>query len=145
MLRTFSLGFVVALAACGTAQVVWRTPAGGVIELRGDRNTAMDRANNEMGGHCGAYNYTVVAEGYEPVGTDRTYGQTTNTSASGGTSTSGYDSERTAMVWRVHYQCTSAMGQGPQPMPAAAPPLPEPMPQEPVPQEPPPPPPPSDY
>jgi hypothetical protein len=117
---------VLLLAGCGTATVVWRTRASGVIELRGDRGRAMDEANNEMAGHCGPNNYTIVAEGQEPAGA--------NTATSpGGTYTR---SRTTAMVWRVHYQC-NGMG-GPQPMPAAAP-------QEPLPPPPPPPPPPQSY
>jgi hypothetical protein len=138
MLRRASLGLLVVLGACGTARVVWRTQTGGVIELQGDRGKSMEVANGEMAGHCGANNWTIVAEGYEPVGTDRYYGQTSTPYAQGGTRTTGYESQRASMIWRIHYQCNNAYV--PNAMPAAGPG--EPMPQEPPP---PPPPPPSNY
>ena len=138
MLRKLSLGWIVVLAACGSARVIWRTQVGGVIELQGDKSTSMEQANSEMSAHCGASNYTIVAEGYEPVGNDRYYQQNTTSRnpayAPGGTRTSGYESQRSAMAWRVHYQCNNAYN--PTVMPAAAP-------MEPQPQEPPPPPPPA--
>ena len=48
MLRKVSLGLFVVLAACGSARVIQRTQAGGVIELSGDRGKAMEQANQEM-------------------------------------------------------------------------------------------------
>ena len=48
MLRKVSLGLILALAACGSARVIQRTQAGGVIELQGDRGKAMEQANQEM-------------------------------------------------------------------------------------------------
>ena len=85
MLRKVSLGLIVALvAACGSARVIQRTQAGGVIELQGDRGKAMEQANQEMASHCGPNNYTIVQEGEEAIGTD-TY---TREDTSGGTSTS---------------------------------------------------------
>lgn len=131
MRAKLSLGLIVVLAACGGARVIWRTQATGVIELQGDKSTAMEQANTQMSEHCGFNNYTIVAEGLEPVGNDRYYQQNTSRSP-GGTQTSGYNSQRTAMAWRVHYQCNNAYD--PTMMPAAAP-------QQP--QEPPPPPPPA--
>lgn len=135
MLRKLSLALIVALAACGTARVVWRTQTGGVIELQGDRNKSMEQANNEMSAHCGANNYTIVAEGLEPVGTDRYYGQSSSPYPQGGVQTSGYEQQRTATIWRVHYQCNNAYA--PNGMPAAAPQEPMPMPQDPPPPPPP--------
>jgi hypothetical protein len=111
MLRKGSLGLIVALAACGSARLIHRDVGGGVIELQGDRATAMDQANSEMASHCGPNNYTIVEEGDEVVGT--TYVQN---SRNGRRASSG----STATAWRVHYQCNGAAG-GPQPMPAAAP------------------------
>ena len=130
MLRKASLGLILALAAgCGSARVIQRTQAGGVIELQGDRGKAMEQANQEMASHCGPNNYTIVQEGEEAVGTD-TYtredtsaGSTTSRdgrNTRGGATTTGTQSTRTATAWRVHYQCNGAGG-GPQPMPAAAP------------------------
>ena len=70
MLRTLALGLVVALAACGSARVISRTQAGGVIELQGDRGKAMEQANSEMNAHCGPGNFTITQEGEEAIGTD---------------------------------------------------------------------------
>lgn len=129
MLRKVSLGLILALAACGSARVIQRTQAGGVIELQGDRGKAMEQANSEMASHCGPNNYTIVQEGEEAIGTD-TYTREdtsggTHTSRSGRTTTDssttqGQQSTRTATAWRVHYQCNGAGGP-PAPMPASAP------------------------
>ena len=134
MLRKVSLGFVLALAACGSARVIQRTQYGGVIELQGDRGKAMEQANQDMTQHCGPNNYTIVQEGEEAVGTDTVSREDTSgvqqTSRSGRTTTSGESttqqtSTRTATAWRVHYQCNGAGGPGPAgpaPQPAGAPP-----------------------
>lgn len=144
MLRKLSLGLILALAACGSARVIQRTQAGGVIELQGDRGKAMEQANQEMASHCGPNNYTIMQEGEEAVGTDTYTREDTSASASQSRSgrhqhadstTTGQQSTRTATAWRVHYQCNGAAG-GPAPMaqPAAGPQ-----------QPPPPPPPPGSY
>jgi hypothetical protein len=139
MLRKLSLGLILALAACGSARVIQRTQAGGVIELQGDRGKAMEQANSEMSAHCGPNNYTIVQEGEEAVGTDTYTREDTSAAAtqsrSGRTqyadqTTTGQQSTRTATAWRVHYQCNNAAGPAPMAQPAAA-----------GPQQPPPPPP----
>ena len=126
MLNKLSLGLVVALAACGSAQVIQRTQQGGVIELQGDRGKAMEQANQEMASHCGPNNFTVTQEGYEAIGTDTYTTQnaqdTEHTSHSGRTTTDqqttqGVTSTRTAQAWRVHYQCNGAAGAPPPPPP----------------------------
>ena len=131
MLRKLSLGLILALAACGSARVINRTQAGGVIELQGDRGKAMEQANGEMSAHCGPNNYTIVQEGEEAIGTD-TYSREDQSAAAtqsrngrtqyADSTTTGQQSTRTATAWRVHYQCNGASG-GPAPMaqPAAAP------------------------
>ncbi|MBA3393197.1 MAG: hypothetical protein H0T89_11155 [Deltaproteobacteria bacterium] len=131
MLRKISLGLVLALAAaCGSAKVISRTQAGGVIELQGDRGKAMEQANGEMSRHCGPGNYQIVQEGEEAIGTDTFVREDTSTdsatSRSGRRSatdstTTGQQSTRTATAWRVHYQCAGAAG-GPPPGPAGGPP-----------------------
>jgi hypothetical protein len=90
------IGAVLALAACGTARIVQKTPYGGMIELQGDHNKAMEQANEEMAAACP--DFIVVREGFEPVAD-------TPPGGSGAT------------VYRVRYQC----GDGP---PAPAPPAP---------------------
>lgn len=137
MLRKVTLGLIVALSACGSARVIQRTQAGGVIELQGDRGKAMEQANQEMASHCGPNNYTIVQEGEEAVGTDTfsredtSGGSTTSRdgrNTQGGSTTTGQQSTRTATAWRVHYQCNGAGG-GPAPMgpaPGGAPPPPPP-------------------
>jgi hypothetical protein len=128
MLRKVSLGLILALAACGSARVIQRTQAGGVIELQGDRGKAMEQANQEMASHCGPNNWTILQEGEEAIGTDTYTREDTNAGSttsrdgrhtSGGATTTGQQSTRTATAWRIHYQCNGAAG--PQPMPAAAP------------------------
>ena len=128
MLRKVSLGLILALAACGSARVIQRTQAGGVIELQGDRGKAMEQANSEMASHCGPNNWTIVQEGEEAIGTDTYTREDTNAGSTtsrdgrrtqGGATTTGQQSTRTATAWRIHYQCNGAAG--PQPMPAAAP------------------------
>ena len=128
MLRKLSLGLILALAACGSARVIQRTQAGGVIELQGDRGKAMEQANSEMSSHCGPNNYTIVQEGEEAIGTDTYSREDTSAAAtqsrSGRTqyadqTTTGQQSTRTATAWRVHYQCNGAGGQAPMAQPAA--------------------------
>ena len=133
MLRKLSLGLVVILAACGSARVIQRTQSGGVIELSGDRGKAMEQANQDMAGHCGPNNFTIVQEGEEAVGTDTYTREDTNnqehTSRNGRTTTGdqttqGQTSTRTATAWRVHYQCNGAGGPPPGPPAAGGPPPP---------------------
>jgi hypothetical protein len=137
MLRKVSLGLILALAACGSARVIQRTQAGGIIELQGDRGKAMEQANQEMTAHCGPSNFTIVQEGEEAVGTDTFVREDTNagstTSRDGrrtqsGATTTGQQSTRTATAWRVHYQCNGAGG--PPAMPASSPPPPPPPPDQ---------------
>ncbi len=127
MLRKLSLGLIMALAACGSARLIQQTPQGGTLELQGDRGKAMEDANNQMAAQCGPNNYTIVQQGEEPVGTDTYTRQDSQavdqTSRSGRTTTSDQSTQqvsstRTAMAWRVHYQCNGAMpaaGQMPPP------------------------------
>ena len=87
MLRLLPRGLISAvltLAACGTARIVQKTAYGGVIELQGDHNKAMEQANEEMAAACP--DFIVVLEGYEPVG-DPPPGSSA------------------ATVYRVRYQC----------------------------------------
>ncbi|HTJ41264.1 MAG TPA: hypothetical protein VL463_04185 [Kofleriaceae bacterium] len=122
------------VAACGSARLVQRNQYGGVIALNGDRNKAMEQANQMMAQHCGPGNYQIVSEGEVPVGTDTmsrsdtNYGQSTANSndgqysntAGGATTTSG-TSTRTATEWRVQYQCGQGAGAPPPAGPAGPP------------------------
>src|SRR5262245_47905776 len=131
-----SVGALGGLTSCGTARVIQRTQAGGIIELEGDRGKAMEQANQEMAAHCGPGNFTITQEGEEAIGTDTYSREDTNaasqTSRSGrtttaGSTTTGAQSTRTATAWRVHYQCNGAGGPPPAataPPPPAAPPPP---------------------
>lgn len=108
---------VVALAGCGIATVVNRTQYGGTIELNGDRQKAMEIANGHMSGHCGANNYTVVSEGYQPSEAPR------NPNAG-----------PPPTIWTIHYQCNGMVGPTPG-APAAYPQdpnAPQPYPQDPT-------------
>ena len=138
MLRKLSVGLFFALAACGSARLIQQTPQGGTLELSGDQGKAMEDANNQMAAQCGPNNYTIVLQGYEPVGTDTYTQQNTQavdqTSPSGRTSTSDQQTQqvtstRVAQVWRVHYQCNGAMpAAGQMPPPPGGQPPPEPPP-----------------
>jgi hypothetical protein len=73
----------------GDGRLVQRTQSGGVIELSGNRATAMTGATEQMSAHCGENNFTVIQEGEEAVGKDTLgTGQVTITTA-----------------WRIHYVC----------------------------------------
>lgn len=89
-LRCVAFVALAAVAACGTARIVQKTPAGGTIELEGDHNKAMEQANEQMAEHCGYSNFTVLFEGSEPLDADR---PTATPAAS------------TATAYRVRYQC----------------------------------------
>jgi hypothetical protein len=66
----------------GSAKVIMRTVAGGVIQLDGDRSIAMDDATRSMVSHCGEGNFMIFQEGEEAI-----------------------VGHVEAPVWRVHYQC----------------------------------------
>lgn len=99
MLRLLSrglIGAVLAIAACGTARFVQKTPYGGVIELQGDHGKAMEQANEEMAATCP--DFIVLREGFEPVGDP----------PAGGAA---------ATVYRVRYQCGDGPPTGAAPVP----------------------------
>jgi hypothetical protein len=87
---SLALVAIAAIAACGTARIVSKTPVGGTIELEGDHNKAMEQANQEMADHCGLSNFTVLSEGAEPADAD-------NAAAT--------PPETTHTAYRVRYQC----------------------------------------
>ena len=130
MLRKISVGLFLVLAACGSAKVIQRNQAGGIIELQGDRTKAMEQANTEMAAHCGGPgSWQIVQEGEEVIGQDTFVREDTSeaskTSRSGRSSrtdstTTGQTSTRNATAWRIHYACNSAAG-APPPPPGAAP------------------------
>lgn len=80
-------------APTGAATVVSRTQSGGVLQLDGDRATAMEQAVEQMIAHCG-HSYAITQEGEEAVGTDTVTG-------AGQPSTT-----RTVTAWRMHYTCS---------------------------------------
>ncbi|HEX3761055.1 MAG TPA: hypothetical protein VHW23_20310 [Kofleriaceae bacterium] len=90
------IGAILALAGCGTARMVQRTPTGGMIELEGDHNKAMEQANEEMAAAC--TDFIIVRAGDEPV-----------------TPTAPPDGAPVATVYRVHYQCGDAAPTDPTP------------------------------
>ena len=90
-MRKVSYLLVIGLAACGGARIIQMTPTGGIIELQGDRSKAMEQATSDMNAKCGANSFTIVKDGDEPVGTQT------------GTTTP-------VMAWRIHFQCTGAVG-----------------------------------
>jgi hypothetical protein len=149
MLRKVSLGLVISLgvlAGCGSARLISRNGGGGVLEIQGDPGKGMEDAHRQMAGHCGPNNYQIVQEGEEPIGTDTFTQEDTESGtavsrngrhARSGSSTTGTTSTRTAMAWRVHYQCNGAAG-GPPPGPPGGDPNQPPPPPGPPPGYPPP-------
>jgi hypothetical protein len=146
MKRTIRFGALLligGLVGCGSARLVQRNQYGGVIALNGDRNKAMEQANQMMAQHCGPGNYQVTSEGEVPVGTDTysqsntNYGESTRSNRSGtrsntegGATTTSGTSTRTATEWRIQYQCGQGAGApppaGPAPGTGAPPPAPDP-------------------
>jgi hypothetical protein len=105
------------VSACGSARVIQQTQYGGVIALEGDRGKAMEAANEEMAAHCGPGQYQVVQQGEEAIGTDTVASSDTQYDKNGENTQAG-TSTRTAVEWRIHYQCANA----PPPPAAEAPP-----------------------
>lgn len=127
--RTLSASLlIVTLAACGSARLVRRDQAGGTYALEGNREKAMEAAQQEMARHCGPAGYQIVSEGEVVIGQDTSYGENTeygentqsnpsgtNSSTQGGSSTSGGSSTRNATEWQVVYQCGGAAPAAPPP------------------------------
>jgi hypothetical protein len=95
----------VALAACGSARVVYQQGNTGVIELSGDTQKAMDQANDELATICGAHNASIAAQGYEntdtPVDRPPPPGATT-------LATLGPDGPPPHKIWRIRFLCGAA-------------------------------------
>ena len=129
MSRIGLFGFACAalLSACGTARYVSRTQTGGVIALVGDRNKAMEAANQDMAMHCGGpTSYQIVQEGEVVVGTTTTQQDHVHEHANGNTTVVEETTTAPATEWHVTYQCAAAGAQvAPPPM---APPQPAPPP-----------------
>ena len=137
MLRKISVGLFLVLAACGSAKVIQQNQQGGIIELQGDRNKAMEQATQEMAAHCGGPgSFQIVQQGEEVIGQDTFVREDTATDqrtsrrgrrSSTDTTTTGQSSTRNATAWRVHYACNSAGGPPPPGgAPGGAPPPPPP-------------------
>jgi hypothetical protein len=145
MRRVLLIASLAALAAgCGAARLVSRNPTGGIFALEGDRNKAMEDAQQQMAAHCRGP-YTIVAEGENVVGTDTAQSNETYVTRDGTVVNQGGQSTRQATEWRVQYVCgQAAPGQyGQQPViPSQQ--YPQPQPGDPYgqPTQPPPPPPP---
>ncbi|HMG21934.1 MAG TPA: hypothetical protein VK607_11470 [Kofleriaceae bacterium] len=99
--RGLAIAAIAGTAACGTARIIERTPSGGVIELEGDHNKAMEQANEAMAAQCSSH-FIVVRDGYEPT--------SAATPAPGAS---------VPTAFRVHYECGDGATVG---APPAAPP-----------------------
>nr|HEX4318684.1 hypothetical protein [Kofleriaceae bacterium] len=85
---------LLALAACGTARLIHQDQEGGIIQLDGDRTSAMNEAATLMMQQCGAGNFHLISQGEEPVGGTETV--------------PGIGSQRETrplVAWRIHYVC----------------------------------------
>ena len=131
-LGLFGFACAAVLSACGTARYVSRSQYGGTIALEGDRNKAMEAANQDMAGHCGGpTTYQIVQEGEVVVGTYTTEQDDVHTHHNGSTTTVEETTTHPTTEWRVTYQCAGApAGSQSQiaPPPMAPPPQPAPPP-----------------
>ena len=145
MLRKITFGLLfAAMAACGHAEYVTQTQAGGILRLVGDQGKAFEDAQKKMAAHCGPMNFTITQRGEEVIGTDTftnsntNYGEDTvagsastydsnssNTagasSTRGGSNTSGVVSQRQATEQRVRYMCGQVAPASPGINPTTAP------------------------
>jgi hypothetical protein len=103
-------------AACGQARVVQRSQTGGVIALEGNRQKALEQAQQMMAEHCRGP-YTVVEEGEHVVGSVREGGEETFVAEDGTLVTHQGETTRDATEWRLTYVC----GQGGPPPPQHGP------------------------
>jgi hypothetical protein len=111
MCRVVVVACLAGVLGCGRVTVVQRSRYGGVLELDGDRQKAVDLANGEMSSQCGASNYTVTSEGYQPSRAPR-----------------ARNAGPPPMVWTIEFQCNQLVGPRPD---TPAPGYPQPYPQEP--------------
>ena len=102
-MRKLSSGLFIAIAACGTANYITQTQAGGVIRLQGDPGKANEEAQKLMAAQCGSGNYLVTQKGEEPIGNDT------------------YNTQQPPTEVRIHYTCGAA-GTPPPPPTAPQPP-----------------------
>ncbi len=80
---------VASLCACASIRVVSATKQGGEIALLGSRESAMDKARDEMAHTCGGANaYEIVEEGEVGFQADA--------------------SNADPKEWHIHYECKSA-------------------------------------
>lgn len=108
------------LGACGTSRVVRRTQTGGVLALEGERNKAMEHANQMMMQHCQGP-YTIVEEGEHVVGTDTAHSDESYVAEDGTVVNEGGESTREATEWRIRYVCGANAAPPPQGPPSGPP------------------------
>jgi len=117
----FAVGVIACLNGCimGYAELVRRDQTGGILALKGDRQAAMEDAQQQMQAHCGGP-YTVVSEENTVVGeqtaasaggSQRQYGNAQYQSGS------SYSQTTAVTEYRITYQCGAA---APPPAPVAA-------------------------
>src|SRR5215208_4873248 len=103
MSRSLLFVSLVSLAVgCGYARLVYRTQTGGTLALEGERDKAMEDAAQQMSAHCRGP-YTIVSEGENVVGTDRSASNETFVTKDGTVVNQAGESTRQATEWRVQY------------------------------------------
>lgn len=111
--RLAVLGGIMLLVGCGSYRYVYRNANGGTIALKGDRDSAMEKARDAMKSHCRGP-YTITEEGEVVIGTDTAGGSETGVTRHNTVVTNEGSSTRQATEWRITYACGYAQ-------PAAAP------------------------
>lgn len=120
-IRWAVLGGILMLAAgCGDYRYVYRNANGGTIALKGDRDSAMEKARSAMKSHCRGP-YTITEEGEVIIGQDTVAGSETGVTRRNTVVTQEGSSTRQATEWRVTYQCGYA-APAPAPAPTGPPP-----------------------
>lgn len=99
-----AVAIAMGLTGCmGSAQMVKRDKAGGVLALKGDRDKAMDDAKAQMSAHCPG-GYEIVGEEMAKVGeATESEGDTEGTKKGSSTKASSVTSDVTE--YRITYAC----------------------------------------
>ena len=101
-----AVAITMGLTGCmGSAQMVKRDKAGGVLALKGDRDKAMEDAKGQMSAHC-PNGFEIVGEEMAKVGeATESEGDTEGTKK--GTSTKGSSVTSDVTEYRITYACTA--------------------------------------
>lgn len=119
------LGLTGCFAMWGNARVVMRDEQGGELSLDGDRQKALENANQQMAAHCGQGAYQIYREGEVAVGQTTQAAEQTNYGYYG----SGTQAQQTTTnvnEYHIWYRCVAVVVAPAAPAPAVMTPNPAP-------------------